>query len=49
MSDDEEFWKEFVGLLIQLVCLVEREKLKREPTTAELRKAGKETLCKKDG
>ena len=40
--DDKEFWEDFVSYLIQIVCLVERKKLKRFPTTAELRKIGKE-------
>ena len=44
--DDKEFWEDFVSYLIQIVCLIERKKLKRFPTTAELRKLGKE---KKDG
>jgi len=40
--DDKEFWEDFVSYLIQIVCLIERKKLKRSPTTAELRKLGKE-------
>ena len=44
--DDKAFWEDFVSYLIQIVCLIERKKLKRFPTTAELRKLGKE---KKDG
>ena len=40
--DDKEFWEDFVSYLIQIVCLIERKKLKRFPTTAELRKLGKE-------
>jgi hypothetical protein len=43
---DDHFWSEIVSLLLRLVCLIEREKLQREPTTAELRKAGKQALCK---
>lgn len=42
-KEEEEFWKEWVSLEIQKVCLVERLKLKRFPTTSELRKLGKES------
>ena len=44
--NDTAFWSEVVSLLLSLVCLIEREKLKRKPTTSELRAAGKEALCK---
>ena len=45
-KEEQEFWEEWVSLEIQKICLIERKKLKRFPTTAELRKLGKE---KKDG
>jgi len=41
-KEEEELWEEVCSLLIQLVCLFEKKKLKRFPTTAELRKLGKE-------
>lgn len=44
-NDDTYLWEELVGLLIQAACLIEREKLDKEYTTAELRKAGKQSLC----
>lgn len=45
--DDTAFWEEFLSLLIQMGCLIERKKLGREITTADLRKAGKRALCNK--
>lgn len=48
--DDTRLWEELVSLLIRAACLIEKEKLGREHTTAELRKAGKRALCvDKDG
>lgn len=47
-KEEEKFWEGFVALLLQLVCHVERSKLHRRHTTAELRKAGKQSLCDKD-
>jgi hypothetical protein len=51
MQDEKEqerlFWEEFTALLIQLACLIERDRLKRENTTADLRKAGRKILCDK--
>ena len=44
--DDSAFWEELNALLIQMVCLVERQKLHSTYTTSELRKVGKATLCK---
>lgn len=44
MSADSAFWENVVSLLLSLVCLIEKEKLQRDPTTAELRKAGKQVL-----
>lgn len=52
MSDadsEEEFWKEFLALLIQLGCLIEKKKLNRKHTIADLRQAGKQVLCDKNG
>ena len=46
VTDDQEFWEEFVSGLLNLVCIIERQKLKRKPDTAELRKAGKQALHK---
>ena len=46
--EEEEFWLEFWSLINQLGCLVERKKLGREMTTADLRKIAKETLKDKD-
>ena len=43
-KDDKEFWKEIWRLLLALVCVIEKHKL-GGPTTAELRKAGKKTIC----
>lgn len=43
--EDEAFWQEFNSLFIQLVCLVEKKKLKCTYTTSDLRKAGKTVLC----
>ena len=43
---DEQFWEEWVSIMLKAVCLVERAKLKRKHTTAELRKAGKQAICK---
>jgi len=45
MSSEEQFWQEFASLLIQLTCLIEREKLKKEVTTADLRREGKKAIC----
>lgn len=47
--DDNAFWKELVSQLISIVCLIERVKLGRTPTTSQLRKAGKEALCQDKG
>ena len=47
MTAEEEFWEEVVSALLNLVCIIERRKLKRKPDTAELRKAGKQALCSK--
>ena len=41
--DDKEFWQEIRRLLLSLVCVIERHKLDG-PTTAELRKAGKQAI-----
>jgi len=46
-TEDEKFWEELNALIIQLACLIERRKLKRPVTTADLRKAGKQALCDK--
>ena len=46
MDEQERFWEEVVALLLQGVCLIERLKLKRDVTTADLRKAGKAVICK---
>ena len=43
---DEQFWQELVSIMLKAVCLIERAKLKREHTTADLRKAGKQAICK---
>jgi len=43
--DDTEFWEEFLALILQVACLIEREKLGKEITNADLRKAGKKALC----
>lgn len=48
-EEDEKFWEGFVAILLRLVCHIERGKLNRKHTTAELRKAGKDSLCDKDG
>ena len=45
--DDKEFWEELVSLLLQVVCLIEREKLGKLMTNADLRRAGKQVLCTK--
>jgi len=47
-TEDEKFWEEFNALLIQIACLIERRKLKRPITTADLRRAGKQALCERD-
>ena len=43
--DDTEFWEELLALILQVACLIEREKLGKEITNADLRKAGKKALC----
>jgi len=48
VDEDREFWEEFWSLLIQMSCLIERKRLDRKITTADLRKAGKKVLCDKD-
>lgn len=47
-KEDQEFWEEFWALWNQMGCLIERRKLGREMTTADLRKIAKETLKDKD-
>jgi hypothetical protein len=42
---DDKFWSEMVSLLLRAVCLIERDKLHRTHTTADLRKAGKKVLA----
>ena len=42
---EDKVWEDFVGLLVQMECLIERKKLHRAHTTADLRKAGKRVLC----
>ena len=44
--EPDSFWAEIVSGLLNLVCIIERHKLKREYTTADLRKAGKKALCR---
>lgn len=44
-QEDMEFWEEMFGLVIQIGCLIERKRLDRTITTADLRKAGKKVLC----
>lgn len=44
--DDAAFWEELNSLLIQMVCVIERQKLRSTHTTSELRKIGKAVLCK---
>jgi hypothetical protein len=46
--DDLEFWEAQVSLLLSQVCTIERYKLKRRYTTAELRKWGKELATTRD-
>jgi hypothetical protein len=44
--NDKAFWERVNRLLISLVCEIEREKLHCTHTTSELRKIGREVLCK---
>ena len=46
--DDSEFWEELVALYLQMVCTIERYRLNRRYTTAELRKMGKEAAANRD-
>lgn len=45
--DDSKFWEELLALILQVACLIEREKLGKSVTNADLRRAGKEVLCTK--
>lgn len=46
--DDLEFWEAQVSVLLSQVCIIERHKLNRRYTTAELRKLGKELAAIRD-
>jgi len=48
-TDETAFWEEVNSALIRLVCIIERHKLHATYTTSELRKAGKQALCKHGG
>jgi len=45
-TDETAFWEKVNRLLISLVCEIERDKLHCTYTTSELRKVGREVLCK---
>lgn len=45
-GENYEFWREFVSLLLQLACLIERHKMGHDLTNAEYRQKGKEMLGK---
>lgn len=45
---DETFWQEIRSLLLQMVCLIEKQKLAQEHTTADLRREGKRVLRDKN-
>lgn len=42
--EEMQFWEELNALIIQIACLIERKRLGREVTTADLRRAGKRAL-----
>lgn len=42
--DEQAFYEELVALCLRFVCFIERKRLNRPHTTAELRKLGKEKL-----
>lgn len=44
-EEEIRFWEELNGLIIQMACLIERKRLGKDVTTADLRKAGKKVLC----
>lgn len=47
-TEDEKFWEDLNALIIQIACLIERRRLKKTTTTADLRRAGKQALCNRD-
>ncbi len=45
-SEDEDFWLEIHAMLLKLVCLVEKRKLHRKCTTADMRRIAKAVIQK---